>query len=99
MADTYNARMISDAIKSRYHASRPMSLNAGGPLNIGMGFHDRRMEHGSIGRGAGMLSSSVYTSPALESQPLGANYHMRFFLPPQYQIHGNGLYAGRGLYA
>ena len=107
VADASSAHMLSDAVKARYHASRPASLNAGGPLNVGMGFHHRRMEHGSIGRGAGMLQNGnhPYSAPALESQPLGANYHMRFFLPPQYQIHGNGLhgstglYAGRGLYA
>lgn len=102
MANASSAGMLSDAIKTRYHASRPATLNAGGPLNVGMGFHHRRMEHGSIGRGASMLSSQPYTAPALESQPLGANFQMRFFLPPQYQIHGNGLYAGgsgSGLYA
>lgn len=102
LANASSASMISDSVKSRYNASRPASLNAGGPLNVGMGFHHSRMEHGSIGRGAGMVQSqSVYSSPALESQPLGANFQMRFFLPPQYQIHGNGLYAGRGsgLYA
>ena len=101
MADASSAHMLSDAVKARYHASRPASLNAGGPLNVGMGFHHRRMEHGSIGRGAGMLNNDnrPYSAPALESQPLGANFQMRFFLPPQYQIHGNGLYAGRGLYA
>ena len=103
IADADSAHMLSDAVKARYHASRPATLNAGGPLNEGMGFHHRRMEHGSIGRGAGMLNNDnrPYSAPALESQPLGANFQMRFFLPPQYQIHGNGLYAGRGsgLYA
>ena len=103
LANASSADMASNAVKARYHASRPASLNAGGPLNVGMGFHHRRMEHGSIGRGAGMLQNGnhPYTAPALESQPLGANFQMRFFLPPQYQIHGNGLYAGRGsgLYA
>ena len=99
LANASSAGMISDSVKSRYHASRPASLNAGGPLNVGMGFHHSRMEHGSIGRGAGMLQSQpVYSSPALESQPLGANFQMRFFLPPQYQIHGNGM-SGVGLYA
>jgi len=102
LANVSSAHMLSDAIKSRYHASRPASLNAGGPLNEGMGFHHKRHEHGSIGRGGGMLQSSPYMPPALDSQPLGANFQMRFFLPPQYQIHGNGLYAGgsgSGLFA
>ena len=102
LANASSAHMLSDAIKSRYHASRPASLNAGGPLNEGMGFHHKRHEHGSIGRGGGMLQSRPYMPPALESQPLGANFQMRFFLPPQYQIHGNGLFAGgsgSGLFA
>ena len=103
VADASTADMASNAIKARYHASRPATLNAGGPHNVGMGFHHHRLEHGSIGRGANMLVNSgrPYTAPALESQPLGANFQMRFFLPPQYQIHGNGLYvgsSGRGLY-
>ena len=103
MANAATANMESNAIKARYHASRPASLNAGGPHNVGMGFHHHRAEHGSIGRGANMLVNSgrPYSAPALESQPLGANFQMRFFLPPQYQIHGNGSYigaSGEGLY-
>ena len=54
-----------------------------------------------------MIGHGGYTAPALISQPFSANYQMSHFLPPAYQHysnsmhegHGQGLYAGRGLYA
>jgi hypothetical protein len=56
------------------------------------------------GRGA---SISSHHSSALVPQPYSANYHMKNMLPPAYQKYssghvqpgGQGLYAGRGLYA
>ena len=57
------------------------------------------------GRGSRMMSDDLLP-PALRSQPYGANFHMQFQLPPQYQkfnrggeeigldgINGSGLYA------
>ena len=76
----------------------------------GGGFHHHR-ERGSIGRGASMVQAARSMPPALMSQPHGANFQMKHFLPPQYVTYFNpqldyvhngpiglGLYAGRGLY-
>lgn len=36
---------------------------------------------------------------ALQSQPYGANFHMQFFLPPEYRRYNDGTHVeGRGLY-
>jgi hypothetical protein len=72
------------------------------PRSRGYGLHNNL----NLIRGRGsMLSQDDILPPALQSQPFGANYHMQFFLPPQYQkyndgtdVEGRGLYAGRGLY-
>lgn len=50
------------------------------------------------GRGS-MLSQDDILPPALQSQPYGANFHMQFFLPPQYHRYNDGTdIEGRGLY-
>lgn len=50
------------------------------------------------GRGS-MLSADDILPPALQSQPFGANWHMQFFLPPQYHKYNDGTdVEGRGLY-
>lgn len=94
------------------HQSQPIGhyYNAyGGPASIGHGIRHIR-EGGSIGRGSSMIQSQYIMPPAMQSQPHGANYMMKHFLPPQYQAYfdpvldhdhnnkmGTGLYAGRGL--
>lgn len=46
------------------------------------------------GRGA-LLNTHIPT--ALQSQPFGANFHMQFFLPPEYRKYNDGTsYEGRG---
>jgi hypothetical protein len=106
---------IADQISRRFTAP-PMGQQdeiAGlGFRHHGSGFglmgHLRRREIGSIsGRGSVIPHSGPYGSPAMVSQPFGANLQMKVFLPPQYQQyfepaydhgHGMGLYAGKGLY-
>ena len=102
MSDKLNSRLISESVSSRYAIppsqtslnARPISRGEGLGLGLARKPHSIQM----AGRGTSIAESSP---PALESQPLGANYHMKFFLPPQYQINGNGLYpmSGNGLYA
>ena len=75
---------------------------------MGFGIMGKRREIGSMtGRGSALVQHGPYGSPAMASQPYGANFQMQHFLPPQYQQyfhpqmdhgHGMGLYAGRGLY-
>ena len=100
MADKLNASLIDQSIASRY--ATPPSQVALNARNSGEGFGSMMRKPHSLqmaGRGSSIASSSP---PALESQSLNANYHMKFFLPPQYQINGNGLgtglYAGKGLF-
>lgn len=102
MADKLNSKLISESVSSRYAIppsqtslnARPITRGEGLGLGLARKPHSIQM----AGRGT---SIAVSSPPALESQPLGANYHMKFFLPPQYQINGNGLYpmSGNGLYA
>ena len=56
--------------------------------------HHHMRQHAIVGRGGGQLASSSYSSPALQSQPFGANFQFQHFLPPQYQslVHGKGLF-------
>ena len=50
------------------------------------------------GRGS-MLAQDDILPQALQSQPYGANWHMQFFLPPQYHRFNDGTdVEGRGLY-
>lgn len=50
------------------------------------------------GRGS-MISQDHYLPPALQSQPYGENFHMQFFLPPQYHKYNDGTdMEGRGVY-
>jgi hypothetical protein len=110
-------KLLADQITAKYSAPpmAPPDQNAiegfGFGRHHGMGFglmrHSRR-EIGSItGRGGALVHAGPYGSPAMVSQPYGANFQMQNFLPPQYQGyfhpqmdhgHGMGLYAGRGLY-
>jgi hypothetical protein len=49
--------------------------------------------------GRNSVLATNYLPQALIPQPLSSNFHMQYFLPPQYQQHfteGSGLYAGRG---
>jgi hypothetical protein len=49
-------------------------------------------------QGRGAILHSV-GAPALQSQPFGANFHMQFFLPPEYRKFNDGTHVeGRGLY-
>jgi len=50
------------------------------------------------GRGS-LLNADDILPPALQSQPYGANFHMQFFLPPEYHKYNDGTdMEGRGLY-
>jgi uncharacterized protein with PIN domain len=50
------------------------------------------------GRGS-LLTGDDILPPALQSQPYGANFHMQFFLPPEYHKYNDGTdMEGRGLY-
>jgi len=111
-------KLIADQISRRFTAP-PMNeidkehavegFGFGRHHGMGFGIMGRaRREIGSIsGRGGTLAQHGPYGSPAMVSQPYGANYQMQVFLPPQYQQyfdpsldhgHGAGLYAGKGLY-
>ena len=104
-------KLLADQIARRYSAppmGQPLDVEGSGFRGRGFGLMGRaRREIGSItGRGSA-IASGPYGSPAMMSQPYGANLQMKVFLPPQYQQffdpsmdrgHGSGLYAGRGLY-
>jgi hypothetical protein len=98
MSDKLNASLIDQSVSSRY-AAPPSQVALNARRIGGQGIMRKTHSLQMTGRGASISSSS---QPALESQALNANYHMKFFLPPQYQINGNGLgtglYAGKGLY-
>ena len=66
------------------------------PPSRGTGIHN----HYNMIRGRGsMLAQDDILPPALQSQPYGANWHMQFFLPPQYHRYNDGTdIEGRGLY-
>ena len=56
--------------------------------------------HGNLIRGRGsIISHENGIHPALQSQPYGANFHMQFFLPPEYKKFNDGTdIEGTGLY-
>lgn len=56
--------------------------------------------HHNLIRGRGsLLSQDNILPPALQSQPYGANFHMQFFLPPEYKKYNDGgEVEGRGMY-
>jgi hypothetical protein len=66
------------------------------PPSRGTGLHN----HMNMIRGRGsMLRADDILPPALQSQPYGANWHMQFFLPPQYHKYNDGTdMVGNGLY-
>lgn len=66
------------------------------PHSRGTGIHDNL----NMIRGRGSLvAQDHHEVPALTSQPYGANWHMQFFLPPQYHRYNDGsVLEGRGLY-
>ena len=66
------------------------------PPSRGTGLHN----HFNMIRGRGaMLKGDDILPHALQSQPFGANWHMQFFLPPQYHRYNDGTdVEGRGLY-
>jgi hypothetical protein len=83
--------MSGDAITARRGLIPQEGLSG-----MGLGGRLGRREHGSIGRGAGMIH---FLPPALISQPLSANFQMSHFLPVQYQKYndGPGMVIGAGL--
>jgi hypothetical protein len=66
------------------------------PPSRGTGIHN----HHNFIRGRGsLIAQDNYIHPALQSQPYGANFHMQFFLPPEYhKFNDGGTMEGRGLY-
>lgn len=103
LSDKMSAELSKTGIDARYMTPPQQTALNQSRGSYGEGIHRRRGRHdlAIVGRGGGQLSKGEIEPPALQSQPLGANYHMKFFMPPQYQINGNGLgtglYAGRGL--
>lgn len=90
-ASQASASMSGDAI-----AARRGLIPQEGLGGAGLGGRLGRREHGSIGRGAGMIH---FLPPALISQPLSANFQMSHFLPVQYQKYndGPGMVIGAGI--
>lgn len=72
-------------------------LGVGLGAGLGTGF-GARMRGGRVRpmdsiMGRGNMQVANYMNPALESQPLGANFQFQHFLPPAYQkFSGSGLY-------
>lgn len=66
------------------------------PPSRGSGLHN----HMNLIQGRGsLLGKDDILPPALQSQPYGANWHMQFFLPPQYHKYNDGTdILGAGLY-
>ncbi len=66
------------------------------PRSRGTGIHN----HYNMVRGRGAsLEADDILPQALRSQPYGANWHMQFFLPPQYHKYNDGTdVEGRGMY-
>jgi hypothetical protein len=70
-------------------------------------FNAGTTHEGMIGTGVKSHPDHVmaHLPPALQSQPMGANFMMKNFLPAQYQLQyqanpiliGQGLYAGKGV--
>ena len=54
-----------------------------------------RREAGLVGRGGNLLANATHLPPALQSQPLSANFQFQYTLPPSYQrfSKGSGIYA------
>lgn len=100
----YQLAKLHNSTVHGIHASPPIKRyydDEFSPPSRGTGLYN----HHNMIRGRGsMLSADDVLPPALQSQPFGANWHMQFFLPPQYHkyndgtdIEGRGLTAG-GLY-
>lgn len=66
------------------------------PPSRGTGIHS----HLNVIRGRGsLLNKDNMLPPALQSQPYGANFHMQFFLPPEYKKFNDGTdMEGRGFH-
>ena len=99
-------KLIADQIAAR-HSAPPMDRFGHSGTGFGLMGRARREISSITGRGSVIPHSGPFGSPAMVSQPYGANLQMKVFLPPQYQQyfepaydqgHGMGLYAGRGLY-
>tara|TARA_R110000868_G_scaffold297332_2_gene557612 strand:+ start:415 stop:1326 length:912 start_codon:yes stop_codon:yes gene_type:complete len=98
-------KSIDQRIKNQYPSYDELSEQPFAPFSRGYGMHSN--QHAIVGRGGGMIGHGGFMPPALMSQPFSANYQMSHFLPPAYQHYNNamhegsgqGLYAGRGLYA
>lgn len=110
----YSAGVIGDSISKTMKAVRSSSMpiksyyNADGqPPSRGnglSGFHQRKhsMVHDmNLMRGRGsMIQQDFMLPPAMVSQPYGANFHMQYFLPPQYKRYNDGgIMEGTGMYA
>ena len=92
----HSASLTKMGIDSRYGLSPSVST---GPLEPYSRMIGGSIEKSSIGRNGGMLS--IYTPPALVSQPFSANFQFQHFLPPQYQhfsASGSSGIGGSGLY-
>ena len=98
LSDKMSAELSKTGIDARYMTPPQQTALNQSLSSRGEGIHRRRGRHdlAIVGRGGGQLSKGEIEPPALQSQPLGANYHMKFFMPPQYQINGNGLGTGLG---
>lgn len=98
LSDKMSAELSKTGIDARYMTPPQQTALNQTRLYSGEGIHRRRGRHdlAIVGRGGGQLSNGEIEQPALQSQPLGANYQMRHFMPPQYQIQGNGLGTGLG---
>jgi len=56
--------------------------------------HTRDPYDQNLIRGGGtLIEHDAHLPQALTSQPYGANFHMQFQLPPQYQKYNDGTYT------
>jgi hypothetical protein len=92
-----SAGMAKHGIDGRFKLSpQQASLTLSGPHSRMTG---GMIEKSSVGLKGSMMS--VYTPPALVSQPFSANFQFQHFLPPQYQHFNSGghdVMGGNGLY-
>jgi len=89
-----SAMLNQESITPRYEQAPPFGYGLGvGLSGCGLGVGIGRYRSADRIMGRGNMQNYNYMNPALESQPLGANFQFQHFLPPAYQkFSGAGLY-------
>jgi len=73
------AQIFGFGLHHKHHKGKGLGLY------LGRGLHHHHREKGSVGRMGGFVGATQHIPPALQSQPLAANFQFRHTLPPSYQ--------------